>query len=83
MQQRRQIANTIHIIRFAPVYHILPDEHAKAVTVVIPAHRLQLAVLAQQAEAALLHSFDITYERLIAWGRIQSLRPVALVKHPI
>ena len=61
--------------------HILPDQHAQPVAVIIPAHRLNFDVLAQHIEAQPLHERNIIDQRLVRRRGIQSVRPVALIEH--
>ena len=45
--------------------HVLPDQHAQPVAVIIPAHGLDLDMLAQHVEAQTLHQFDIIDQRVV------------------
>ena len=45
--------------------HVLPDEHAQPVAVIIPAHGLNFDVLAQHIEAQPLHERNIIDQRLV------------------
>ena len=65
----------------AAVGHILPDQHAQPVAVVIPAQRLQLDVLAQHIEAHPLHRLDVVDHGLIGGRCEHAVRPVALIQH--
>ena len=64
----------------AAAHHVLPDDHAKAVTVIVPAHRLNFDVLAQHVEAQVLHGLDVPDHGLVAGRGIEAVGPVALVK---
>ena len=67
----------------AAVYHVLPDEHADAVAVIIPAHRLDLDVLAEHVEAHVLHELDIEHHRVVARRGVEPVGEVPLVKNAV
>ena len=65
------------------VDHILPDDHAQAVTVIIPAHGFHLYVLADHIKAQLLHGTDIENQGLVRGRCVKAFRPVALIQYAI
>ena len=67
----------------AAVYHVLPDEHAEAVAVIIPAHRLDFDVLAEHVEAHVLHELDIENHGVVARRGIEPVREVPLIEHAV
>ena len=69
------------VILPAAVRHVLPDQHAQPVAVIVPPHRLHLDVLAQHVEAEIFHRPDVPDERLVARRGIESIRPIALIEH--
>ena len=66
---RGQIVDKRHPVLTAAVNHILADDHAKAVTVVIPPCRFYLQVLTHHIEAQLFHGCDIIKQCFIGGGR--------------
>ena len=71
------------VIFSAAVYHVLPDEHAEAVAVIIPAQRLDLDVLAEHIEAHVLHELDIENHGVVARRSVESVREVPLIEHAV
>ena len=67
----------------AAVHHILPDDEAQLIAVVVPPLRLDLGVLAQQVEAQLLDLLQLVHHRRVRGRGIQPLRPVALVQQAV
>lgn len=65
----------------APGNHVLPDEHALLVAVIVPAQRLDFDVLPYHVEAHGLHQLDIVFQRGVGGRREHPVRPVALVEH--
>ena len=63
------------------VYHILPDEHAQLVAVVVKTLGLDFGVFAQHVEAELLHPRNIGDQRFIRRCGVEAFRPVALIQH--
>ena len=70
-------------IALAAVHHILPYQHPQPVTVVVPAQRLHLDVLAQHIKAQPLHFSNVMDQRLIAGGGVVAVAPVALVQQSV
>ena len=60
--------------------HVLPDEQAELVAVVVIAGRLDLDVLAEHVEAELLEHFEVVLHRLVGRRREQPVRPPALIE---
>ena len=71
------------VVALAAAGHVLPDEHAQPVTVVIPAVALDLDVLAQHVEAHILGQLDVVDERVVARRGVEPVRPVALIEQPV
>ena len=71
------------VIAAAAVYHVLPDEHAEPVAVIIPAQGLDLYVLAQHVKAHVLRCLDIEDKRFVGWSGVHSVGPVALIEQPV
>ena len=71
------------VVASAAAGHILPDEHAQPVTVVIPAVALDLDVLAQHVEAHVLGQLDVIDERVVARRGVEPVRPVPLIEQPV
>ena len=67
----------------AAVYHVLPDEHAEAVAVIVPAQRLDFDVLAEHVEAQVLHELNVKNHRVVARRGVEPVREVALVKNAV
>ena len=65
------------------IHHILPDEHPKPVTMIIPPVRLNLGMLTQHIEAKGFHLKDVVHHRLIRWRGIQAIRIIPLIKHTV
>ena len=65
------------------VYHVLPDEHAEAVAVIVPAHGLNFDVLAEHVEAHVLHELNIEHHRVVARRSVESVREVSLIEHAV
>ena len=63
--------------------HILPDQHAEPVTVVIPAQGLHLDVLAQHVEAAVFGRLNVKDQGLVRRRGVEPVRPVALVQQAV
>src|SRR5664280_104518 len=55
----------------APAGHVLPDDDSQAVTVIVPAKRLDLHVLADHVVAQATGEFHIMAERLVGRRRVQ------------
>ena len=79
----RAIAQVEHIVGRTTVGDVLPYQHAQSVAVVVPAQRLQLAMLAQHVKASILHSLDVVDIGLIAGGSQQTVGPVALIQQTV
>ena len=71
----------VFAVRAAAGHRVLPDEHAEAVAMVVPAGRLDFDVLAQHVEAGVFHGRDVMRQRLVVGRGHEAVRPVALVKH--
>ena len=71
------------VIFSAAVYHVLPDEHAEAVAVIVPAHGLDFDVLAEHVEAHVLHELNIEHHRVVARRSVESVREVSLIEHAV
>ena len=67
----------------AVVDHVLKDDHAKTVTVVVKLLRLDLDVLAQGVEAQTLHGADVPGEGGGACRGVEPVAPVALVQKTV
>ena len=67
----------------AAVGHVLPDQHAQPVAVVVPARGLNLDVLAQRVEAHRLGCGDVKGQGLVAGRGVQAVRPPALVEQAV
>ena len=63
--------------------HILPDQHAEPVTVVIPAQGLHLDVLAQHVEAAVFGRLNVKDQGLVRRRGVEPVRPVALIQQAV
>ncbi len=79
-KQGGQITDQGHMVGTAAADHILPDDHAQPVTVIIPAQGLQLDVLTQHIKAHFLCQPDIPDKGLVAGGGHQAVGPVALIQ---
>ena len=75
-----KIAYKRHGIGSASVHHILADDHAKAVTVVIPAGHFYLDMLAEHVVAKGFQCLDIIDQCFIRGSSIQTFWPVALIQ---
>ena len=71
------------VVCSAAVYHVLPDEHAEAVAVIIPAQGLNFDVLAEHVEAHVLHELDIENHGVVARRSVESVREVPLIEHAV
>ena len=76
----RKVAYKGHGIRAAPINHVLTDDHAKTVTVIIPACHFYLDMFTQHVISQRLHYLDIIDQCFIGGSCIQTLRPVALIQ---
>ena len=81
--ERRQCGNVEKAVRLPAGYHVLPDDHAEPVAVIVPAQRLDFYVLAQHVEAAALHRFDVMYHRLVRGRREKPVRVIALIEQTV
>ena len=63
--------------------HVLPDQHAKTVTVIIPPLRFDLDMFPEHVEAKGLHPENIIHQGLIGRSRIQAVRIIPLVKDTV
>lgn len=81
VHQSRQIGDEPVFIGGTAVYHILPDEHAQLVAVVVKTLGLDFGVFAQHVEAELLHPRNIGDQRFIRRCGVEAFRPVALIQH--
>ncbi|MNW10205.1 hypothetical protein D3C71_2073720 [compost metagenome] len=61
--------------------HILPDNHAEPIAMIIPSCRFNLDMLPYHVEAKLLGDFDIVGESLISRCGVQTVRPISLIKN--
>ncbi len=66
----------------ATVYHVLPDDHSKAVAMIIPSCSLNFYMLTDHVEAEIFHGLDIIDQRFIRWRSVKSVRPVSLIQKP-
>ena len=64
----------------ASVGHVLPNREAHSVTVVVPAQRLDLDVLAYHVEAEPVDRLEVGAQCLVGGGGVQAVWPVALVE---
>ena len=69
------------MVAAAAVYHVLTDDHAQTVAVIVPPCTFYLNVLAQHIKAQFFHRPDIIKECLVGGGSIESVRPVSLVQN--
>gem|GEM_PF-130160 len=67
----------------AVVDHVLPDDHAQPVALIVEFLRLDFDVLAQGVEAETLHGEDIIGIAFRGGGGEQPLRPVALIQQTV
>ena len=72
-----------HIAVHAVVDHVLKDDHAEPVAVVIEPVRLDLDMLAQRVEAERFHGKDVLLKPFGRRGRIQSVAPVTLIQKSV
>src|SRR6266851_1000631 len=63
--------------------HVLPDEDAETIAVVVPARRLDLHMLANQVEPKALRGFDVRAERGVRRRGVQTVRPPALIERTV
>ena len=75
-------ADELPAARHAAAGHVLPDEQAELVAVVVVARRLDLDVLAEHVDAELLEHFEVVLHRLVGRRREQPVRPPALIERP-
>ena len=80
--QGGQIADHGHVVFAAPVYHVLADDHAKAVAMIVPACAFHFDMLAQHVKAHFFHGPDVIQQGFVGRSGIESVRPVALVQYP-
>ena len=73
----------LEITVFAAVHHVLENDHAQAVAVVIELFRFDLDMLPQHIETERLHGPDIRFIAGRIGGRIQAVAPVALVQQAV
>ena len=71
------------MILFSTIDHILPHQHPKPVTVIIPSHWFNLAMLADHIKTMLLCHLNVLDHRLITDRCQQTLRIISLVKYAI
>ena len=71
------------VVALAAAGHVLPDEHAQPVAVIVPAVALDLDVLAQHVEAHVLGQLDVIDERVVARRGVEPVRPVALIEQAV
>ena len=57
-KERRQPGHERSIVG-ATVYHVLPDDHSKAVAMIIPSCSLDFYMLTDHVEAEIFHGLDI------------------------
>ena len=76
----RQHADEEHINLLCAAYHVLPNDHAQLIAMVIPASRFDFYMLSEHVEAEILHLFDIKNHRFIAGRSHSAVRPIALVE---
>lgn len=81
VHQSRQIGDEPVLIGGTAVYHVLPDEHAQLVAVVVKTLGLDFGVLAQHIEAELLHPRNIGGQRFVRRCGVETFRPVALIQY--
>ena len=79
----RNITGIQHMILFSTVDHILPHQHSKPVTVIIPSHWFNLAMLADHIKTMLLCHLNVLDHRLITDRCQQTLWIISLVKYAI
>ena len=79
-EKRSQISDKPSLIAASSVYHILPYQHSKAVTVKIPSLRLDFCMLSQHVKAKGLHRADIVDHGIINGSCVKPIRPVALIQ---
>ena len=78
-----QVGHEPELVGPAAVHHVLPDDEAQLIAVVIPALRLDLGVLAQKVEAQLFYGLQFPYHCPIAGRGVQALGPVALIQQAV
>ena len=78
-----QVGHEPELVGPAAVHHVLPDDEAQLIAVVIPPLRLDLRVFAQQIEAQFLDGLQFMHHRRVGRRGIQALRPVALVEQTV
>ena len=71
------------VILSAAVWHVLPDEHTAAVTVIVPAQGFDLDMLAKHVEAHGFGGGDVVYHRLVRRRGVQPVGPVALIEQAV
>ena len=67
----------------AAVYHILPDEDAQTVAIVVVEHGLDFGVLAEHVEAELFHGGELVKKRLCRGRGINALLPISLIEKSV
>ena len=63
--------------------HVLPDEQAELVGVVVPAGRLGFGVLAGAVEAHLLRDLDVVLQGVVGGRGVEAVGPPALVERAV
>src|SRR5713226_2621501 len=63
--------------------HVLPDEDAETIAVVVPARGLDLHVLANQVEPEAFRGCDVRAERGVRRRGVQTVRPPALIERTV
>ena len=71
------------IQRASAVHHILPDDHAQTVAVIIPSGRLDFQVLPDCIKGELLHLGNIEDHRFVRRRCHEAFRPVALIQNAV
>ena len=79
-EQGGHVTHQGQVIGGAATDHVLPDNHAQAVTMVIPAQGFYLNVFPQHVETKTFGQPDVEQEGLIAGGGHQAIWPIALVQ---
>ncbi len=80
--QGGEIADDRGAVAASAVYHILADNHAQTVAVVIPSGAFHLNMLAQHVKAKIFHDSNVIKKRILGRGGVKAVRPVALIQHP-
>ena len=78
-----QVGHEPELVGLAAVHHVLPDDEAQLIAMVVPALGFDLRVLAQEVEAQLLHGLQFVDHRRVGGRSVEAFRPVALVQQAV